>query len=827
MLSDLRYAIRSLASRPLVTGVAVLSLSLGIGVNTAIFSLLDRLALRRLPVPSPSQIVVVTSPGPRPGSNSTSDSGRSEAVFSYPLFRDLEALETDAIQLTAHRDTAVNIAYEGTTSSAEGLLVSSHYFSVLALQPSVGRLLNPEDDRTGADPVVVLSYDYWTTRFGARPDIVGARLILNGDPVTVVGVGPAGFAGTTALDRAQVFLPLISGVGERRATARDDHWLYMFGRLRPGASREQAQARLNVPFRNIITNIELPAITEKTTEAARQAFARRQLLLVDGSRVRNADRGEIQVVFSLMFAVTGFVLAIACANVANLLLVRGVDRAAEMALRVSLGATRLRLFRLLLSESLVMGLLGGAGALAVARLTVALFLTLMPSEDVAMWAVTLNASVLLFTCAVAFGTSVLFGLFPALHSVKHAIAGAMQSQSSRTTSVRSASRFRITAAAAQVALATALLAVAGLFAMSLVNVGREELGIRRDGLVSFRVAPVLNGYATERAEAFFDRLEEELRGVQGVTNVTASTVPILSGNNWQNFVTVEGFDAEPGSDVAASVARVGVGYFSTLGIELRAGRDFTLEDRKGTPAVAIVNEAFARRFRLGDRAVGTRMALGRRQNSTFDIEIVGVVADAKYSEVREPAPAQFFLPYRQADTNTLTFYVRSASPSTALLGAIAPVVRRLDATLPIDNVRTMDDQIWENTARERVMSTLSGLFAVLATVLAAVGLYATLAYSVSQRLQEFGIRVALGAQRRDIRRLVASQMTRIGAVGGVLGVALAFALAQLGQSMLVGVERSSGPIVVAAAALALLAVAAAGVLPARRAARVDPVEILR
>jgi predicted permease len=826
MLSDLRYAIRSLASRPLVTGVAVLSLALGIGVNTAIFSLLDRLALRRLPVPQPSDIVLVTSPGPRPGSSSTSDSGRSEAVFSYPLFRDLEALETDAIQLTAHRDTGVNVAHAGTTSSAEGLLVSSHYFSVLGLRPSLGRLLGPEDDQTGADPVVVLSHDYWTTRFGARTDIVGARLILNGDPVTVVGVGPAGFAGTTALDRAQVFVPLTRGVGQRRMTARDDHWLYVFGRLQPGVSRDQLQARLDVAFGSILRNVELPAVVERMTPQAREAFARRRLVLEDGSRIRNADRGEIRVVFSLMFAVTGFVLAIACANVANLLLVRGIDRSGEMSLRVSLGASRTRLFRLLLSEALIMGLLGGAGALAVARLTVALFLTLMPSEDVAMLTVTLNASVLLFTFAVGFGTSLLFGLFPALHSVKHAVAGAMHAQSNRMSGVKSAGRFRLTAAVAQVALATALLAVAGLFAVSLVNVGREDLGIRREGLVSFRVTPGLNGYTTERAEALFERLEEELRSIRGVTNVTASTVPILSGNNWRNFVSVEGFDVEPGSEVATSVASVGVGYFRTLGVALRAGRDFTIEDRKDAPAVAIVNEAFARRFRLGDRAVGARMALGRQKNA-FDIEIVGVVADAKYSEVREPAPPQFFLPYRQADTNTLTFYVRSASPANALLSAIAPVVRRLDATLPIDNVRTMDDQIWENTTRERVMSTLSGLFAGLATLLAAVGLYATLAYSVSQRLREFGIRIALGAQPGDIRRLVASQMIRVGAAGAVIGVALALGLGRLGQSMLVGVERSSGPIAAAAAALALLAVAVAGALPARRAAKADPVEILR
>jgi predicted permease len=759
-------------------------------------------------------------------------------VFSYPLFRDLEALEATAIRFAAHRDFGASVAYGGSTSHAEGLLVSSHYFSALRLAPAAGRLLGPEDNRTpGGHPVAVLSHDYWTNRFGAHPGIVGERVTLNGTPVTIVGVAPAGFFGTTALDRPQVFVPLsmtahaygVAVADSRRLTDRGDHWLYVFGRLAPGVDRATLQARLNPPFAGILNGVELPLLRDKMRAAAREAFAQRRLVLEDGSRVRNAARDEINIIVALMFAVTGFVLAIACANVANLLLVRAVDRFGEIALRFSLGASAGRVVRLLLAESLLIGLAASTAALGVAKLTMAVFLTLMPPEDVPMYEMTLNSSLLVFTLVVGLVTSVLFGLFPTLHTVRHATAVTLQSQSHRASGGKSVSRFRAMTATVQVALATALLALAGLFATSLINIGRQEIGIRREGLAAFRVTPSLNGYTPARAEAFFDELDQALRGMPGVTNVSASTVPLLADNNARNFVTVEGFEAGPGPDVPAYYARVGAGYFNTVGIPILKGRDFTVRDTRDRPAVAIVNEAFVRQFRLAERAVGRRMALGREANIELDIEIVGVVADAKYSEVRQPTPPQLCLPYRQSEAGVggLTFYVRTSSASTTLLGSIPGVVSRLDPNLPIANLRTMDDQIWENTARERVMSTLSAMFAVLATVLAVVGLYAMLAYSVSQRLREIGIRIAMGAQPSDIRKLVALQVTRIGAAGGVIGVVLAFGLSRLGESMFIGVERSSGPIIAAAALLALIAVAAAGVLPARRAERVDPVEILR
>ena len=815
--------------------VAVLSLALGIGVNTAIFSVFERLLLRRLPVPAAGQIVNVTSPGPKPGSRSTSNSGRVEAVFSYPLFRDLEQLEVGGLRLAGHRDVSANLAFNGQTSEAKGLLVSGHYFSALGVTPALGRLLGPEDDRVpGAHAVVVLSHDYWTTRFGADPGVIGKTLVVNGEPMTIVGVAHEDFAGTTTLDRPQVFLPLMMAQRSfpdsswNGMTARNNHWLYIFGRLEAGVTREQAQAMLKVPFTTLIRDVEFPALRSGMGDRDREEFLQRQLLLEDGSRGRNAGRGEAQAILLLMFAITGFVLAIACANVANLLLARVADRTTEISVRLSIGASTARLLRLLLVEACVLGVLGSVGALVVSRITLNGLVAMMPAEDGATFAFQTNTSVLLFTVALGLMTALLFGLFPALHGVRTGIAAGIHAQSTRTSGSRSAKRFRASLATAQIALATALLATAGLFVVSLVNLARSELGIQREGLVTFRLSPYLNGYAPERALALFERVEDELRGIPGVVAVTSSTMSVLASDSWNNNVTVEGFDAGPDGNTTVSVTRTSLDYFRTLGIPMLAGREFTRADGPDAPKVAIVNEAFARKFNLGSQVIGKRLAMGAGGNRPLDIQIVALVRDAKYSEVREPAPPQLAMPYRQDRVGPLTFYARTSSADTrALVSAIPSLVARLDANLPIANLRTMDDQIWDNTARDRVLSTLSTAFAVLATVLAAIGLYAVLAYGVSQRLREFGIRIALGAKGADVRRLVLGHVTRIALIGSAVGAALAFGMGRLAGAMLIGVDGYDATVIAGAAMLAVIVALLAGALPARRASAVNPIEALR
>ncbi len=834
MFQDIRFAIRALLRRPLVTSVAVLSLALGIGVNSAIFSLFDRLILRRLPVSSPDEIVLVTSPGPKPGSRSTDDfSGGVDAIFSYPLFRDLERLDDDGLRLAAHASFGANVASEGQSSVANGLLVSGHYFPALGVSPALGRLLGPQDDRVpGGHPVVVLSYDFWRTRFGGDTAVVNRTLVVNGGAMTIVGVAPSGFTGITVLQRPQIFVPLamaeqvFRNPGWKGLSARNNHWLYLFARLEPSISRQRAEELANIAFAGLIRNVEYPALRSGMGDTARQEFQKRRLYFQDGARGANGNRREIQTVFVLLFAVTGFVLAIACANVANILLAQVTTRATEISIRLSLGATSSRVTRLLLSEATVLGLLGGAGALVVGNLTIRGMLAILPTDGPVLQPV-LDTRLLVFTFMLGLLTSVAFGLFPSMHAVRAALAGGVNTNASRASGSKTATRFRTSMAVTQLALATGLLAVAGLLVVSLVNTARVDLGITREGLIAFGLSPNLNGYTPDRAAQFFDRLDGQLRAVPGVTSVTATTVPILSQSNWGNNVTVEGFEAGAGVNTNASTARVSVNYFHTLGVPLLAGREFTDADTKGAPQVAVVNEAFARKFNLVDRVIGKRMALGAGTNKPLDIEIVGLVRDAKYDEVRDPAPPQFVMPYRQVDTGSLTFYVRAGANTPAVLREIPALVRRLDANIPISNLRTMEEQIWYDTSGNRALTMTSAAFAGLAIVLAAIGLYAVLAYGIAQRLREIGIRIAFGATPRDIRGLVFGQIGRIGIIGVVIGAALALGLGRLSQTMLFGVESTAPAIIGGAAILALGVAFAAAVGPARRAIRVQPVEVLR
>jgi len=483
--------------------------------------------------------------------------------------------------------------------------------------------------------------------------------------------------------------------------------------------------------------------------------------------------------------------------------------------------------RLLLTEACLLGLFGGLGALAVARLAIGGLLSLLPADDRTLLGLEMNGAMLLFTGAVSLVTSLLFGLLPAIHIVRASVAAGLGAQSGRTTGSRAAARVRTALATAQMALATALLALAGLFITSLVNVVRTDLGIQRAGLSTFRVAPVLNGYALDQSRAFFDRLEAALSGTPGVVSVSASTIPVLGDSSNSTNVTVEGFRAEPDTNMNASFAHVGMRYFSTLGIPLLAGREFSTADAGKAPRVAIVNEAFTRKFNLGPNAIGKR--IGTTDGKPPDIEIVGVVGDATYRSAKEAPPAQFFLPYRQSGAGLLTFYVRSApgSDPTPVMAAVPGFVRQLDANLPVENLRTMDEQFDNSTTLDRVLTTLSSSFALLALVLAGVGLYAVLAYAVSQRISEIGIRMALGARALDVRWMVFSQVGRITLVGGLTGGAMAVGLSQLGRALLFGVAGPDARIAAGAAVVVVAVACLAGLAPARRAAAVDPVQALR
>jgi predicted permease len=826
---NLKLAVRRLFKTPFVTIIAILSLALGIGANAAIFSLFDQTLLRPLPVQRPNELVNFSAPGPKQGSNSCGQAGDCFSVFSYPMFRDLEKQQTVFTAIAAHVGFGANLSYQGQTRSGDGLLVSGSYFPVLGLQPALGRLLDPSDDRNiGGHFVTVLSHAYWATRLGADPAILNQMLTVNGQRMTIVGVAPRGFNSTTLGMEPDVFVPVtMRGLmvpGWKGFDNRKSYWVYLFARLKPGVSIDQARTAMNGVYRPIINDVDAP-LQQGMSDQTMALFKAKTIVIEPGRRGQSLVHGEAKRPMLLLLSITGIVLLIACANIANLLLVRGAGRATEMAVRLSLGATRRQLLAQLLTESCVLAVLGGIAGLVVARWTLALIASLLPPDGRASLQFEIQPSVVLFAAAMSIVTGLLFGLFPALHASKPDLVSAIKAQAGQPSGARAAARFRTILVTAQIALSMALLISAGLFVKSLMNVSRVELGVRIDNVVTFGLSPDLNGYDPARARTFFERTEEELAAVPGVTAVAASMVPLLAGSNWGSSVSVQGFEKGPDTDAHANYNKISPGYFRTVGVPLMSGREFTAADAPGAPKVAIVNEAFAKKFNLGREGVGKRMSNGPKE---LDMEIVGIVQNAKYSSVRQEPPPIFFMPYRQDDRiGSLNFYVRTSLDPEQMLRPVPGVVARLDPNLPLENLKTMPQQVRDNVFMDRMVSTLSAAFALLATVLAAVGLYGVLAYTVSQRTREIGLRMALGADGARMRTMILKQVAWMTLVGGVIGVVGAHYLGKAAESLLFEL-KGHDPVVMSVSVVLLTIVAfAAGYVPAYRASRVHPMQALR
>jgi predicted permease len=831
-MSNLRLALRTLFKAPFVTAVAILSLALGIGANSAIFSLFNQLLLRPLPVRAPEELVNLANPGPKPGSQSCGQAGSCDVVFSNPMFRDLERAQTVFTGIAAHAGLGTNLSYQGRTLEASGALVSGSYFPVLGVQPALGRLFTPEDDKTpGGHFVVVLSHAFWRSQFEQNPGVLNQTVIVNGHPMTIIGVTPAGFTGTTLGSEPKVFVPLSmrelmipswKGYDNRRS-----YWAYVFARLKPGVSIEQASAAINVPYRAILKDVEAP-LQKGMSDQTMTRFLAKEIVLEPGARGQSSVHGEARGPMLLLLGVTGLVVLIACANIANLLLARAANRAAEMAVRLSIGASRMQLIRQLLLESCLLALFGGIAGLLVARWTLLGIASILPPDTTQGLTFEIDRTMLLFAAALSIGTGLLFGIFPALHSTRPDLVSTLKGNTGQPSGARAAARFRSTLATVQIALAMALLVSAGLFARSLMNVSRVDLGIKTDNLVVFAVSPVLNGYTKERSRALFERIENELATVPGVSSATASLVPLISGNSWGNDVRVQGFESGPDIDSNSRMNEVGPGYFRTLGIPLIAGRAFTPADAAGAPKVAIVNEAFARKFKLGRDAVGKRMKASGSPGTELDMEIVGLAQDAKYNNVKLEAPPVYMIPFRQGnDYGFMNFYARTTLDEQQLLATIPAVIRRLDPNLPVFDIKTMNVQVRENMFMDRLISVLSAAFAMLATLLAAVGLYGVLAYTVAQRTKEFGLRMALGADSARVRGLVLGQVGRMTLVGGIVGLAVAFAIGKFASSLLFGLEGHDPAVLTVSAVMLTLVALGAGFIPAHRASRLDPMRALR
>jgi len=834
-MNNLKCAIRQLAKRPGLTAIIVLTLALGVGANAAMFSLAHQVLLRPLPVPEPDGLVNLSSAGPKRGSVSCNESGDCDYVFSYPMLRDLERerLVLDAFTgIAAHRAFGASIAAPGTEAVAGvGTSVNGSYFQVLRLAPALGRLIGPQDEpRVGEGRVAVLSYDYWQNNFGGDRGVLGELLTVNGQSMTIIGVAPAGFSGTTIGQRPQVFVPLTMRWLMEPYFPDDDesrlsYWAYLFARLKPGVDMQQAENAINVPYRAIINDVEAPLNTGGS-EQFMKGFRERTLVLEPGARGQSSTPENAAMPLTLLLGVTALVLLIACVNIANLLLARGAARAGEMAVRASMGASRRAMVAQLLTEAAVLGLLGCLASIPVAAATLGVISAVMPSEAAESLQIGLSPAAIQFAVGVSMVTVVLFGLFPALAATRTAPVEILKEQVGKQSGGRGMARFRRGLVTAQMTFSMVLLVLAGLFIQSLSNLANVDLGLRADPVATMSISPVLSGYEPERSLQLFERIEEDLAALPGVVSVSSAMVGVISGNNWGGNVSVQGFEAAPDADTNAQYNSISDGFFRTLQIPLLAGRDFTDADVAGRPRVAIVNESFARKFGYGADVVGKRMATG--SGGELDIEIVGLVKDAKYSDVKDDVPPQYFLARRQdPELGFLSFYVRSDLAPEDQLAAMSGVISAVDPNLPVSSLSTLPGVVRDTLYLDRLIGLLSSGFAMLATLLAAVGLYGVLSYSVTQRMRELGLRQALGATPGRLLGMVLGQVGLMAVTGGAAGLILAVVLGRTAEALLFGLTGYDPAVLAAAIAVLGAVVFAAGFVPARYASKVDPLEALR
>jgi predicted permease len=836
---DVKYGLRLLRRSPGFTIVAVLTLALGIGANTAIFSLLHQVLLRRLPVKYPEELVLLHGPGIIHGHAwSDGDVGFS---FSYPMYRGLRDRNTVLSGLMARYSFAASVAASGGTERGGAELVTGNYFDVLGVRPALGRLFNQEDDRVpGANPVVVLSHGYWLRRFGGERSVLNQTILVNNTPMTVVGVSQPGFTGIQAGETPDIFVPFMmkeqmlpnwaTREGGKGFEDWNDYYLALLGRLRPGVSREKAEAELNVVYGPLLAE-QLPTITGWDKDQ-KERFLKKKLDLMSGAKGRLTLQNDSRDPLTALAALAGLVLLLTCANVANLTLSRGAAREREIAIRAALGSSRWRMMRHLLVESALCATAGGILGLVVASWTLSILIpTVASGAQIMGLTAQLDGTLLLFAFGATAIAGIAFGLVPAWRLSRTSVSGSLKEQGGNASTGIAHMRFRKILVGMQVAFTTLLLAGAAIYAQTLWNLRRVNLGFPAENLLSFSVQPELNGYSTERAVALFDQLREHMSAVPGVRSVGACDTPMLTGDNNSRNITVRNMEAIPSDQQNVNYLSVSPHYFSTLGIPLVRGREFMAGDSMAAGKVGVISESAARRFFPNRSPIGERFAFGGGK-VTPDIEIVGVVKDVQQIQVRttgKPFERPYvYTPYAQTKgLGGMTFYLRTGQEPTTLGAAVREEVEKLDAALPVYNVKTMERVVDDNLLGERLVAGLSVSFGILAALLAALGIYGVLAYTVAQRTREIGVRMALGAEPRHVRLLVLREIGLLLALGAAAGLPAAYGLARASESLLFGVRPSSFLVYVADLGLIALVAFAACYLPTRRATRVAPINALR
>jgi predicted permease len=861
MFRDLRYGMRALLKNKGFTIVAVLSLALGIGANTALFSVVDAVLLKTLPVTEPERLVLFEWQAGRlfrtNGMSGTSSVPgppdiKGLSLFRYDVFEKMRQARAQASdsplsdffafapmgELTAVVDQQAELI--------SGQAVSGGYYAGLKVQPILGRGITDEDEKAGAAPVVVLSHQFWQEQFGARPTVIGQQLKLNKQLFTIIGVTPPAFTGTLQVDyHPAVTIPLASepsvqGENSRLGTANEPGfwWLNLMGRLKPGATHEQARDSLNGTFQTHALEV-MPPPRKANEPAQLDSKDYPRLLVESGSRGMLDTRRLYTPTIYGLFIVVALVLLIACANVANLLLARAALRSAEITVRLAVGAGRWRLVRQLLTESVLLATLGGAVGVLFAFWGKSALLALADKDTGILpngVDLSLNWRVLVFTLAVSLLTGVLFGLAPAWRATSLDLTTALK-QSRRTTGA--VSRLSKGLIVVQVALSLLLLVGAGLFIRTLYNLQQVNLGFNQENLLLFRLQPRQSGYKDERLWQFYQQLFARLDHLPGVRAATFGKVPLIANDNWFNDVLLPGETEQTAGKHETMLQTVRENYFATMEIPLLRGRGFTAQDDQRAPQVAIVNQTFARQFFPNEDVLGKRVT----PSGEHEVEIIGVVADTKYRSQREELKPLLYTPWQQegAVIGEMSFALRTTGEPTALAATVRQVVRELDSSLPVTEVSTQTARAQATLGQERLSARLLSFFGGLALLLAAIGLSGVLAYSIAQRTNEIGIRMALGAQTANVLRLVVWQGMRLVLlglfVGGLTGYGLQRLLAsqyftedawqrQMAQQLYGVTGTDPLTFAVIAGLLTIVALAACWV-PARRATKVDPLVALR
>lgn len=828
ILRDFRYSLRTLRKSPVFLAVAVLSLALGIGANTAIFTLINQLILQPLPVRHPEQIVMLAGRGKHYGGNNGADR------ISYPMYQEIRDKNQVFSGMFCTYPGTVSATFQGATELIGADFVSGNYFPVLGVGAAVGRVFTASDDLTqGGHPLAVLSYGYWRAHFSADPGILGKEIVVNGRPLTIIGVSAEGFDGVEPGRAPQIRIPM---------TMKDDlprsdfsrlnnnrfRWTEVFGRLKPGVTLEKAQAGLQPLFHQILNREVTEKPFAKASPLVKQEFLKMWMEVMPGSKGRsNLRRTYSKPLFALM-GIVGLVLLIACSNLANLLIARASARQKEIAVRLALGASRGNLIRQLLLESVLLATVGGSLGVGLALMIDRALIGFLPSGHTPLSLSSKpDGTVLAFTFVVSLLAGIIFGLIPAMQATRPRLANTLKDQAGGVIRGSSAG-LRKGLVVAQVSLSLLLLIGAGLFLQSLRNLKTLNPGFDVRNLVAVDVSPTMSRYDLKWTRDYYRRLRERLNAIPGVESHTFAVVPLLEDNEWDNWITIEGYSAKPDERPDPHMQFCTPGFFKTLKIPVLVGRDFNDRDIQGAPKVGIVNLKFAKRYFGDANPLGRHVGMGIDPGTKTDIEIIGVAGDTKYESMREEIPYELYVPMAQNGfDNGVTIYVRTAGDPVNLFNTLRTEVRGVDASVPMYDMRTLAGQMEISLLTERLLATLSSVFGCLATLLAALGLYGVMAFMVARRTREIGIRMALGAGQGAVVWMVLRETLMLAGIGVAIGLVGAYGVTRLIQAQLFGIAPTD-LLTLAGASLGIAAVTAvAGYVPARRATGIDPMSALR